>query len=389
MSEMSSSTPSHRLDEMIKMYLENFESIPNDSALEMEVKFGTLRGDNNKPISRNEFDNVAKKLRSFGFVPSISFVDDPHMLRIFTTYVNSNGQVRQSNVRVNIPYLSGISQYCRDEQINDFNAGFEIKDTFRDPSNNNFVRSVDFDDFNFRVSLNEEGYPSGKIRRGMIEKWKDMNKKFRLMNRTTFQHPDYPFKLDLSIVKSSYKKNATTFNGSGVLDATENYEIEIEVDNDALKNDPVAKSKLGEKMRKVIKIVLSGLQSTNYPVSIPEQEKVKHEYMATLFPGKVKRQSNPPFIGPSSYTLQLDNIVDPEVSKNGFAPNIRVNYTVTDKADGERKLMFISSNGRIYLIDTNMNIQFTGAITQNKKLGGTVIDGEHIKYNKKNMAKGK
>ena len=31
-------------------------------------------------------------------------------------------------------------------------------------------------------------------------------------------------------------------------------------------------------------------------------------------------------------------------------------FVVTDKADGERRLMFIDTKGRIYLIDTNMSL---------------------------------
>jgi hypothetical protein len=40
--------------------------------------------------------------------------------------------------------------------------------------------------------------------------------------------------------------------------------------------------------------------------------------------------------------------------------NITENYTVTDKADGERRLLLVSSNSRVYMIDTNMNVYFTG-----------------------------
>ena len=58
-------------------------------------------------------------------------------------------------------------------------------------------------------------------------------------------------------------------------------------------------------------------------------------------------------------------------------------YTVTDKADGDRKLLFINNKGKIYLITTNMNIQFTGAETKNKDLYESILDGEHILYNKK------
>ena len=85
-------------------------------------------------------------------------------------------------------------------------------------------------------------------------------------------------------------------------------------------------------------------------------------------------------MGPSSYTLQIDNIVEQINSK---MPNIRNNYTVTDKADGDRKMLYIDDKGRIYLIDTNMNVQFTGSQTEYQICFNSLLDGEHIKYNKK------
>ena len=42
------------------------------------------------------------------------------------------------------------------------------------------------------------------------------------------------------------------------------------------------------------------------------------------------------FVGPSSYTLQTANIAP--INEDANIPNIRKDYTVTDKADGERKL---------------------------------------------------
>jgi hypothetical protein len=46
--------------------------------------------------------------------------------------------------------------------------------------------------------------------------------------------------------------------------------------------------------------------------------------------------------------LQLKNIQpeDKEAKQTGV-PNIRNQYTVTDKADGERKLLYVAPNGRI------------------------------------------
>ena len=76
------------------------------------------------------------------------------------------------------------------------------------------------------------------------------------------------------------------------------------------------------------------------------------------------------FVGPSSNTLQIQNIQS--IDTNSILPNIRNNYTVTDKADGDRKLLFISKIGRIYLIDTNMQIQFTGAQTNVSEIFETI-----------------
>ena len=65
-----------------------------------------------------------------------------------------------------------------------------------------------------------------------------------------------------------------------------------------------------------------------------------------------------------------------------MVPNINNNYTVTEKADGLRKLLFINHIGEIYFIDTNMNIQFTGSLTKHKNNFNTIIDGEHVLQDK-------
>ena len=69
----------------------------------------------------------------------------------------------------------------------------------------------------------------------------------------------------------------------------------------------------------------------------------------------------------------MQNIVS--LNETCTVPNVRNNYTVTYKADGARKLLFVSPSGRIYLIDTNMHVQFTGAQSCNEKLFNTLLDG--------------
>ena len=89
-------------------------------------------------------------------------------------------------------------------------------------------------------------------------------------------------------------------------------------------------------LRKVVKIVLSGLQQTNYPVGYEEQDEILMEYMDMVHnrkPKDKKKKSKSEqedirkkynervfpknFIGPSSYTLQLENITETAAS-NGI-----------------------------------------------------------------------
>ena len=180
------------------------------------------------------------------------------------------------------------------------------------------------------------------------------------MCRHTFIHPDYPVHVDMSIVKDSKRRGRYgipeyQFTDSGVLESTEHYEIEIELDfgkifNEKMMWGTVADTNSSEllsiPLRKVIMMVLSGLQGTNYPISYPEQKEVLETYMKILWGDEYKESSRifpKNFVGPSQYTLQINNIIP--INANALIPNIRKHYTVTEKADGERKL-FIDKNNK-------------------------------------------
>jgi mRNA (guanine-N7-)-methyltransferase len=212
------------------------------------------------------------------------------------------------------------------------------------------------------------------------------------MNRTRFSHPEYPIFADLSIVKMSKKMNNITIpkytiQEADVFNSFEIYEVELEVDNTRIgtgTNYNTAK-RLTDAIRKCIRVVLSGLQESNYPISYTERKEVLQSYLKLLHGPKynVSRPVYPKdFIGPGSYTLQMENIA--ESAEGSTVPTIRKSYTVTEKADGDRKLLYISEeDGKIYLIDTNMQVIFTGAKTKEKTIYNSLVDGEHIKYNKK------
>jgi hypothetical protein len=359
-------------------------SLKND---ELEVRFGT-RGI--KYLTKNDYDDVIKKLKSLGFKTIDS--NGEYRLTIQNEFLDKNtGKfVMDRNTRTEIHSLAAIQNYCKTNNINDVmkvmpnSVKFTKKELVLDEKKNKLY-PVNFDDFNFRVSYQIEN-KNPKAKQFIIQNWSKTKKTFRYINRVTFEHPDYPILVDLSIVKNSERdKKYYTLEESALFSKSEIYEIELEVDNKKIgPGTPFNNYEIIlDSIRKVIKFVLSGLQGTNYPVSYPEQRQVMASYMKLLHkekynPEKPVYSNN--FIGPSSFTLQMENI-EP-LNDNSTIPNIRKDFTVTEKADGERHLLYINSEGRIYLINTNMNIIFTGAKTMNQEIINTLIDGELIYHDK-------
>ena len=377
-SEKSDKSDKEQLNKLLTTYLETRNTLKPNQAGELEVKFGT-RGI--KKITKNTFDNVIQQLLSQNFKLKDESV----------YYLN----IKTDIIRTTINGLKNIQEYCR---INNIPMNFAREAyTFMEKSLYKSVNEatspsiVNFDDFNFRTSYSIETTlgPDSELITDLLKRWTGEKKFYRLINRYTMVHDEYPVVVDLSVVRESQKaqnnlKEANIFGLNG------KYEIEIEVKNDhVLMDDKVTAGMLDQMLKKVIKIVLSGLQGTNYPVSYMEQDTVAQHYIDLIKGGKASSTPDvtrhallgpKDFIGPSSTTLQQENIAAINTDSNLI--NIRNDYTVTDKADGDRKMLYIAGTGKIYMITTLMEIEFTGAQTKNGILFNSLLDGEHIKHNK-------
>jgi len=386
-----------RLDNLIKsFYSTNPYSFNANINHELEVKFGTK---GIKQLTRNDYDNVVKKLKSSGFDIN-GGASGEYYLRIQCEFLDSmTGRFKMSDVRTEITSLYGVQNYCNNNDIKQINSSLlDFIHKRHGFINREKIFPVDVDDFNFRVSYQTEEKVKQGVKNFILENWNKSKKEFRLLNRVTFEHNDYPFKVDITISKFANRGpdkfgrenrgsmiRVYTIQESNVFNNQENYEIEIEIDNkkigpSTLFNTP---DKIATALRKVIKIVLSGLQGTNYPISYPEQKTIIESYMKMIWkdahdPTKFVQSKN--FIGPNSITLQLKNIVP--IDENSNEPNIRKDFVVTDKADGERHLMYISNEGKIYLINTSMDVIFTGAKTNEKDCLNSLLDGELISHDK-------
>ena len=362
-----------KFDTIVKTYLDEVTKAKSGSLEpELEVRFGTMR--QSAPLTKDNVTNVIKKLKSLQFQQSA----EEYSLRIF---------LNDSDVRVQIDGFSNIQNFCIDNSIADKNAVMVIKrnmehKVIREDGSEftSDVRPVDNTDFDFRVSLQTEREIGKDEREQIVANWKPVGKNFRYIRRTAFTHPDYPVRVDISVVKDTFtpsRKSYGNFKSSNIMRGEDKYEVEIEVVNSEVSKSSV--DSLLKGLRECIKTILSGIQSSNFPISNDEMRRVQDEYSKLIYGGDVRPPSRIAFIGPSSVTLQIKNIAPAGAYK---MPSIRKNYSVTDKADGLRKLLFVSNSGKMYLIDPLLNVQFTGLVVEIKAFHNTLFDGEHVLHDK-------
>ena len=380
----------------LSIYLES--GFSGRSTDELEIRFGTKFWN---PITQIDFNNVIAKLKSSGFV-----CNDPngeYHLNINNQYTDTRtGQLKISNIRTEVQSIFGIQEYCKKNTFDKKNIPSYIHFMQKVPKryqaaygeDSERLMPIDYNNFQFRVNYKEERKPDYKLIDGMLSRWENSRKIFRFIKRFTFTHKDFPFKVDCSIVQTSRKSERHRMipeyriETAKVFENTQSFEIEIELLRTKLDTAQFSfyykqQAELLKLIKKNIMIILSGLQGTNFPVAYTEQEGVLREYMSTLYKkGNVpdRRIRSRDFVGPSSISLELTNVssLDPDAR----IPNIRMPYTTTDKADGARKLMFINKSGKIYLIDVNMRVQFTGVLCNQNKYFNTIIDGEHVLHDK-------
>jgi hypothetical protein len=391
-----------KLNKMLGIYLDKVHILSEKNEnLELETKMGGFQ----KSITRINYENVIKKLKSLGFVSNEKKV----LLRI-----QNVGNGIENTIRAEIEGIHNVRKYCQTNLLSlertdgsTINGiSFIQKQPFRVTNEAESVKSIDYPDFDFRISLMNEKKvdKDSALVQDLIkeDKWKRTKKVFRYTNRHTFYHPDpeFPFMVDISIVKSSRQdKNGRglvpeyTIQDAGVFRANERFEIEIECINTNIGIGTLYNNvdKINTELKKTILHILAGIQETNFPISYKEQADVLQKYMQ-LFSEDVLRgqlRVNPDnFVGPSSVTLQRMHILKPteeeqdQNKESPLVPNINIGYTVTEKADGDRKLLFIDEGGKVYLITTNLQVQFTGAVTPKKRMFNTLFDGEHILHDR-------
>ena len=377
-----------------------------DSKLELEM---IVKQIGNNKITNEKFTNLVRRLKGF---KDISLTETTETLDI------SFG----TNNRLTIKGVDYIKHYCKTNDI----RGIPKENIVALVKEN--VKFRDIFDYGIKFNLKRETPVDlhSEPLSSEIKKWRTLDKVFRYKKRFSFSTSDKMFQFDLTVVKSSdtniIRGENTTRQKREVKDFMKKYVVKPEYVTDFNKwfnelkpneiveligkkrvvmmpskkiqtsnvftNDPdfeVEIEYVGNKMRykgdpeEVLNnfirntgIVLQSIQNTYYLTSEKQKNTVRDEYKSMF--------KNYRFMGPQLITVGLNNIIEKRYEDYRNGVNIRKNYTVTDKADGERNLLIVSKNSGVYLLNRRDDIKYLGCKLPG--LEGTVLDGEFIQKDK-------
>ena len=270
-------------------------------------------------------------------------------------------EVIQDDIILEINKLNNIYLYCNSNNYktnNDYRLYKLIKkkdETIKD-----------LFDVNINIELTET-----KLLEDEPEKWDNTLKRFRLIK-------EYNYKIDddiIIIVKwiKDSNKSYMTMRKSGI-NKTENIQYEFsmkllnKIDNVKIING-------------IIKII-QGLYLSKIVLTKKHQAEILLKYKNLVnIVNKFGPVDNEEVIllTPKPVALKRSNLDNPD---NYGVISILRGYTVTEKADGERMLLYIDDKGDAYTIDSSKRVEGTG-IKGNKEVLNSLIDCEFINCNKR------
>ncbi len=260
--------------------------------------------------------------------------------------------------------MSNIIKYCNNESLKDI-SNYKLinkKNILSNKVDNLFDYSINFD----IIETNQLS--------SLPENWDILKKNYIIYKKIKY----FDSKNDIEYVVTLIKKNKDNdtfdnFKNSNIIKELQQYQFSISI------KKSIDISNILESIIKILQCI------TLYPNIMfkEDQKRVLSEYY-DLIKSDIKISSYNkkdfiPLLTPKPITLEKINLIDP---KEFGAVSILEGYTVTEKADGERLLLYINNEGKIYTINNTYNLFDTGLIAQSN-LYNSLIDGEYVTCNKR------
>lgn len=282
--------------------------------------------------------------------------------------------IHNENYRFTLHNQDDIDIYCKENILQNYTlCKKELIDN---------IAAINLPAYNIYFKMKSEIDINDAEKRMEIAKMYNRSLKyFRYKKRFSYLHVSKVFRVDLTVVKKS-SQLSESLSLSGALSQLEHYEIEIEFLNNE-HSEKLDNDKCVEILFDCIDILLELIENSNFIIKNDEKESVLNEYLllvTSISSHNMKYILQNPrqyFLSYQPVTLEKHNLMESALDNLSIFDN----YTVTEKTDGERYLLYVNSIGKMYTIDTRLNVRFTGLTS---KYTNSICDGEFVKYSKFN-----
>ena len=292
--------------------------------------------------SETEFNNFINTFKSSGYLETVK----DEYLEITNT----------DNITLTINKLKNILLYCNS---NNYKATdhkwFKRTLITEEKINDLFDINMNMNVYNIDDTIVEP------------EKWDDTLKRFKLIKEFSYEIDDGVIVIG-RVIKDSINTNYTTMKKSKINTSNQiYYEFELKVMN------------MDNVLVNIIKTI-QALFLSKVVLTKKQQTSILDEYRLLVNITTQQKSDNTVYLlTPKPVALKKINLEDPD---NYGVTSILRGYTVTEKADGERLLLYINNNGDVYTIDSSKRVEGTG-IKAKKEAFNSLIDGEYVHCNKR------
>jgi len=297
-----------------------------------------------------------------------------------------------NDLRITLEGAGVIQAYCRDNRLEGKPFTAMVKEAVAD------APPVNITAYGARIKVKREiplAMDDARVKEALGQ-WDSLGKHFRMIQRYEFVAPGrIPVRFDLSVVRENVGRPARTFQQSQITVSPPRYEAEVELTASRENTSAEAAARF---LLRGMSWILQGRQRSYVLCSAQAADYVRDSLMgifgsgsgsgsnagAGANRGKNRHGGNSRSKGPFRYpapqpaTLERRNIAMPIEPGVAHLVGMPGGYNVTDKADGLRAALFVSDNGRIFLVDGGGRVYATGKEGP-KELAGLILDGEWIR----------
>jgi len=358
------SNTDENIENIIKIEVGNSDSLRNpvEKRDKPEVCFPGSKVQILKPVwSEDNYYNFVNTMTSEGFIKE----EEPQTLHAYS-----------NEYLLTIKSAKRILHYCNNNAYKyneDYISWYKYSEVFK---NNDTL----FDSNLIFLKIKKSKIETDK---DPVINWDKMQKYFKINKCITYTDSKTNVKYIVNISKSPdrdyYEAMEEDYhialNKSKIINKTQQYEFYIDITNTEKDNIIPSIIKMEQALR-LNSFIIS--KSQQLSIIMDYGKLIKNDIYTRRFDDK-----KPPLLTPKPFTLERKNMLNPSDYDNGYGiTTILSEYTVTEKADGERLLMYINDTGGVYLINNTHQVIDTG-LKSPSELYNSLIDGEYITCNKR------